>query len=157
MIENIRKGSRSTAGAHRQVNLGARWGTSTDMSKRDLADPEVIEAGNSPSGAFLVVALHRSGAEARFRFAISDVGRALVERILGTRPFDATPEAPYRYFYAGRGGVGVPMTHLLYVRIERGQEARTNAFESPADLVDALEWFRQLPSLAAAEHLLAPA
>lgn len=126
------------------------------MSNRDVADPEVIEAGDSPSGSFVVVALQRTGAEARFRFAISAAGRALVERILGTRPFDATPEAPYRYFYAGRGGFGSPMTHLLYVRIERGREQRTNTFESPADLVDALEWFRQLPSHAAAAHLLAP-
>jgi hypothetical protein len=126
------------------------------MSNRDIADPEVLQAGDSPTGSFIVVALQRAGAEARFRFAISAVGRALVEVILGTRPFDAMPEESYRYFYAGRGGFGSPMTHLLYVRIERGRESRTNTFESPADLVDALEWFRQLPSHAAASHLLAP-
>jgi hypothetical protein len=126
------------------------------MSTRDIADPEVLQAGDSPTGSFIVVALQRAGAEARFRFAISAVGRALVEVILGTRPFDAQPDESYRYFYAGRGGFGSPMTHLLYVRIERGRESRTKTFESPADLVDALEWFRQLPSHAAASHLLAP-
>ncbi|MBC7895292.1 MAG: hypothetical protein H7066_07750 [Cytophagaceae bacterium] len=123
------------------------------MSNRDLADPEVIQAGDSPSGAFVVVALQRAGAGARFRFAISAVGRDLVQRILGTRPFGEMPDVPHRYFYAGRGGHGSPITHVLYVRIERGRDQRTNEFESPADLVDALEWFRQLPSLAAAAHL----
>jgi hypothetical protein len=126
------------------------------MSKRDRADPEVVQAGDSPSGSFVVVGLERAGAEARFRFAISAMGRALVQRILGTHPFGAATDLPYRYFYAGRGGHGSPMTHVLYVRIERGPEARTNEFDSPADLVDALEWFRQLPSLAAAAHLQAP-
>ena len=127
------------------------------MRERDHADPEVIEAGDGPSGAFVVVGLERDGSDARFRFAISTMGRALVQRILGTHPFEATPGLPHRYFYAGRGGHGSPITHVLYVRIERGGEARTKEFDSPADLVEALEWFRQLPSHAAAAHLRAPA
>jgi hypothetical protein len=126
------------------------------MSARDRADPEVIETGDSPTGSFVMVALERAGAEARFRFAISALGRALVQRILGTHPFGAVSGTPYRYYYAGRGGHGSPLTHVLYVRIERGSDQRTNEFESPADLVDALEWFRQLPSLAAAAHLRVP-
>ena len=56
-----------------------------------------------------------------------------------------------------QGGYGAPITHLLYVRVERGRDARTIEFEAPADLVAALEWFRQLPSLAAAAHLRASA
>ena len=126
------------------------------MSARDHADPEVLDAGESPSGSFVLVSLERAGAHARFRFAISTVGRALVQRILGTHPFGAVSGIPYRYFYAGRGGHGSPITHVLYVRIERDGEQRTNEFESPADLVDALEWFRQLPSFAMAAHLQAP-
>ena len=127
------------------------------MADRDLADPEIIHAGDKPGGAFVEVGLARGGETGRFRFGISAAGRALVERILATRPFGATPELPYRYFYAGQGGYGAPpITHLLYVRIERGRDTRTLELESPGDLVAALEWFRQLPSLAAAAHLRVP-
>jgi hypothetical protein len=126
------------------------------MSDRDTADPELIQAGDSPTGPFAEVALERRGEVARFRFGISAAARALVQRILATRPFDTTPGLPYRYFYAGQGGYGAPITHLLYVRIERGPDARTIELECPADLVSALEWFRQLPSLAAASHLRTP-
>src|SRR4051812_34202065 len=126
-----------------------------DMRDRDPADPEILQAGETPTGAFVDVAVERGGAVERFRFEVSAAGRALVRRILGTRPFDATPDLPYRYFYAGQGGYGAPITHLLYVRIELGHDARTIEFESPADVVGALEWFRQLPSLAAAAHLRA--
>ena len=38
--------------------------------------------------------------------------------------FDAIAALPYRYFYAGHGGHGAPVTHLLYVRFERGRDAR---------------------------------
>jgi hypothetical protein len=127
------------------------------MTRRDPADPELLGAGDTPGGAYVEVALERGGAAARFRFGLSAAGRALAQRVLGTRPFGAPSEAPYRYFYAGRGGYGAPITHLLYVRVELAPAARTLDFESPADLVEALEWFRQLPSLAAAAHLRVPA
>jgi hypothetical protein len=126
------------------------------MTRRDPADPELVRAGDTPGGAYVEVALERGGAAARFRFGLSAAGRALAQRVLGTRPFGAAPGLPYRYFYAGRGGYGAPVTHLLYVRVELASDARTLDFESPADLVEALEWFRQLPSLAAAAHLRAP-
>jgi hypothetical protein len=127
------------------------------MTARDPADPELVLAGDTPGGAYVEVALERGGAVARFRFRISAAGRALAQRVLGTRPFGVPPGLSYRYFYAGRGGYGAPITHLLYVRVELARDARTLEFESPADLVEALEWFRQLPSLAAAAHLRAPA
>ena len=128
-----------------------------ELNDRDPADPEIIQAGDTPRGAFVEVAVHRGGEMGRFRFASSGAGRALIERILGTRPFDARVALPYRYFYAGQGGHGTPLKHLLYVRVERGRDERTIEFESPEDLVTALQWFRQLPSLMAAAHLRAPA
>ncbi len=128
-----------------------------ELNDRDPQDPEIIQAGETPRGAFAEVSVHRGGEVGRFRFAISAAGRALIERILGTRPFDANVVLPYRYFYAGKGGHGLPIKHLLYVRIERGRDERTVELESPEDLVTALQWFRQLPSLMAAAHLRAPA
>ena len=125
------------------------------MRDRDASDPEILLAGDTPTGAFVEVALERGAETGRFRFGVSAAGRALVERVLGTRPFDAMPGLPYRYFYAGQGGHGAPITHLLYVRIELGRDARTLEFESPPDVVGTREWFRQLPSLAAAAHLRA--
>jgi hypothetical protein len=132
-------------------------GSAMDMNDRDPADPEIIQAGDTPRGAFAEVTVDRGGEAGQFRFAISAAGRALIQRILETRPFDAMVALPYRYFYAGQGGHGTPLRHLLYVRIERGRDARTIEFESPEDLVTALQWFRQLPSLMAAAHLRAPA
>jgi hypothetical protein len=127
------------------------------MTDRDTADPEIIQTGDTAGGAFAEVALHRRGEDGRFRFGVSAAGRALVARVLDSRPFGAAPGAPYRYFYAGQGGHGMPLVHLLYVRVERAGEERTLEFDAPADLVAALEWFRQLPSLGGAEHLRAPA
>ena len=123
------------------------------LSKRDPMDPEILQAGDGPRGAFVEVAVDRGGEVGRFRFAISVPGRAVIQRVLGMRPFDASNTLPYRYFYAGQGGYGAPITHLLYVRIERGADMRTVEVESPEDLVTALQWFRQLPSLMAAAHL----
>jgi hypothetical protein len=126
-----------------------------DTNDRDTSDPEIIQTGETPRGAFVEVAVLREGEVGRFRFAISAAGRALIERVLGTRPFGAMAALPYRYFYAGHGGHGAPVTHLLYVRVERGRDERTIEFESPEDLVSALQWFRQIPSLAFAAHLRA--
>jgi hypothetical protein len=125
------------------------------MTDRDLADPELLHAGDKPGGAYVEVAVQRGGETGRFRFGISAAGRSLVQRILETRPFGPAAEHPYRYFYAGEGGYGAPITPLLYVRIERGRDTRTIELESPAELVAALEWFRRIPSLSAAAHLRA--
>ena len=127
------------------------------MTKRDPMDPEIIQAGETPRGPFVEVAVDRGGEEGRFRFAISDAARAVVDRMLNTRPFNTPADLPSRYFYAGKGGYGLPMIHLLYVRIEHGGETRTIELEAPAELVDALQWFRQLPSLMAAAALRVPA
>jgi hypothetical protein len=111
------------------------------MSDRDPLDPQIIKAGETPRGAFVEVAVSREGEIGRFRFRSSAAGRTL----------------PYRYFFAGHGGRGAPVTHILYVRIERGEEERTIEFDAPEDLVSNLQWFRQIPSLAFAGHLRAPA
>ncbi len=127
------------------------------LSKRDPMDPEIIQAGETPRGPYVEVAVDRGGEEGRFRFAVSGAARAVVDRMLGTRPFSTLAGSPYRYFYAGKGGYGLPMIHLLYVRIEHGAEMRTLEFEAPEELVNALQWFRQLPSLMAAAALRVPA
>ena len=127
------------------------------MSDRDSSDPEIVQAGETPRGPFVEVAVSRDGEIGRFRFRCSEAERTLVDRILGTRPFKATDALPHRYFYAGHGGRGAPVTHLLYVRIERGGEDRTIEFDAPEDLVSNLQWFRQIPSLAFAAQLRAPA
>ena len=128
-----------------------------DINARDLSDPEILQAGETPRGSFVEVAVARGGEVGSFRFAVSVAGRNVVEKILATHPFASASALPYRYFYAGQGGFGAPITHLLYVRIERGSEERTIELVAPEDLVTALQWFRQLPSLMAAAHLRAPA
>jgi hypothetical protein len=127
------------------------------MSDRDPSDPEIIQAGETPRGPFVEVAVNREGETGLFRFRSSPAGRTLVDHILETRPFKTAAAVPYRYFFAGHGGRGAPVTHLLYVRIERGTESRTIEFDAPEDLVSALQWFRQIPSLAFAAQLRAPA
>lgn len=127
------------------------------MSDRDPSDPEIIQSGETPRGPFVEVAISRGGEIGRFRFRSSAAGCKLVDHILGRRPFNATSPLPYRYFYAGHGGRGAPVTHLLYVRIESGTESRTIEFDAPEDLVSALQWFRQIPSLAFAAQLRVPA
>ena len=127
------------------------------MSARDTSDPEIVQAGETPRGPFVEVAVNREGETGLFRFRSSAAARTLVDRILATRPFKTTVALPYHYFYAGHGGRGAPVTHLLYVRIERGTEERTIEFDAPEDLVSNLQWFRQIPSLAFAAQLRAPA
>ena len=132
-----------------------------DPRDRDPMDPEIIQAGDTPRGAFVEVSVDRGGEAARFRCAISAAGRAVIQRILATQPFGATAGLPYRYFYAGQGSKGggpnTPPTHLVYVRVEGERKARTIEFESPEDVVSVLQWFRQIPSLEFAAHLRAPA
>ena len=127
------------------------------LSKRDPMDPEIIQTGETPRGPFVEVAVDRGGEEGRFRFAVSGAARAAIDRVLGTRPFNALAGSSHRYFYAGKGGYGLPLTHLLYVRIEHGVETRTIEVAAPEELVNALQWFRQLPSLMAAAALRVPA
>jgi len=90
------------------------------MRDRDPHAPEILRVGNEPAGDFAEVALTRGGEIGRFRFSVSTAGKAVVQRILATRPFDAMPGLTYRYFYAGQGGQGSPVRHLLYVRVEQG-------------------------------------
>ena len=128
------------------------------MRDSDPSAPEIVAAGEEPAGYFGEVTLRRDGAVGRFRFGVTPAGYTVLQRVLGTRPFDAMPGLPHRYVYAGHSGTfGDPVRHEVQVRIEVGANARSISFEAPADLVGALEWFRQLPALAAAEHLAAPA
>lgn len=126
------------------------------MRDRDPHAPEILRVGDEPAGDFAEVELTRGHEIGRFRFGVSTTGKAVVRRILTTRPFDAMPGLKYRYFYAGQGGRGSPPIHLLYVRVEQGHDARTLEFEAPADLVGVLEWFRGLSDLETAAHLRAP-
>src|SRR5689334_18579453 len=125
------------------------------MRDRDPHAPEILRVGNEPAGDFAEVALTRGGEIGRFRFSVSTAGKAVVQRILATRPFDAMPGLTYRYFYAGQGGQGSPVRHLLYVRVEQGHDVRTLEFEAPVVLVGVLEWFRGLRDLEADVHLRA--
>ena len=127
------------------------------MSARDTSDPEIVQAGETPRGPFVEVAVSREGETGRFRFRCSTAERTLVDRILATCPFKTTAELPCHFYYAGHGGRGAPVTHLLYVRIERGAEERTIEFDASEALVSNLQWFRQIPSLAFAAQLRAPA
>ena len=127
------------------------------QSKRDPMDPEIIQTGDTARGPFVEVAIDRGGEEGRFRFAVSAAARTVVDRMLATRPFNTLAGSPYHYYYAGKGGHGWPVTHLLYVRIEHGVEMRTIELDAPLELVDALQWFRQLPSLMMAAALRVPA
>ena len=120
-------------------------------------DPEIVQTGETPRGPFVEVAVRRGGEVGRFRFAASAAAQALIQRVLRTEPFKPAGTLPYQYFYAGHGGRGAPVTHLLYVRVERGSDDRTMEFDCPEDLVSALQWFRQIPSLTFAAHLRAPA
>jgi hypothetical protein len=127
------------------------------MRDPDPTAPEIVAAGEEPSGYFGEVRLQREGEAGRFRFGITSTGYAALQRVLATRPFDAMPGLSHRYVYAGHSAVlGEPVRHQLRVRVELGNDARTLDFDAPADLVGALEWFRRLPGLAAAEHLAAP-
>lgn len=126
------------------------------MTDRDTSDPEIVQSGETSRGPFIEVVVSREGENGRFRFRSSAAGRTLVDRIVATRPFKTTVALPYHYYYAGHGGRGAPVTHLLYVRIERGGEERTIEFDAPEDLVSNLQWFRQIPSLAFAAQLRAP-
>ena len=65
------------------------------------------------------------------------------------------PGLTYRDYYVGQGGRGAPLTHLLFVRVEQGRQARTIEFEAPPDLVGVLDWFRGLPDFEAATDLRA--
>jgi hypothetical protein len=127
------------------------------MSDRDTSDPEIVQAGETPRGPFVEVAVSREGETGRFRFRCSAAERTLVDRILTTHPFKTPTALPYHYYYAGHGGRGAPVIHLLYVRIECGTEERTIEFDASEALVSNLQWFRQIPSLAFAAQLRAPA
>jgi len=125
------------------------------MRDSDPSAPEIVAAGEEPAGHFGEILLRRDGAVGRFRFGVTPPGYAVLQRILGTRPFDAMPGLSHRYVYAGRSAIlGDPLRHQVQVRIEVGADARSLSFEAPAELVGALEWFRLLPALAAAEHLV---
>ena len=127
------------------------------MRDADPEAPEIVAAGEEPAGHFGEVALQRDGEMRRFRFAVTPAGLSVLRRVLATRPFDALPGLRFRYVYAGRSAVLTErVRHEIRVRIELGTDAQTREFDAPAELVGALEWFRQLPSLAAAEHLAAP-
>ena len=127
------------------------------MRDRDSSAPELLSAGQSREGMFAEVALERDGMSQRLRFGISAEALSVLRVILGSRPFDTMPGLHYRYFYAGQGGRGGDEgVHLLYVRVEQGQDARTLTFDAPRDLVGVLQWFQDLPTLSAAEHLVAP-
>jgi hypothetical protein len=125
------------------------------MRDPDPLAPEILETGHEPAGDFAEVALARGGDVQRFRFGVSAQGKSVLQRVLATRPFDTMSGLTYRYYYAGQGGRGDPVTHLLYVRVEQGRQAHTVEFEAPADLVGVLDWFRRLPDFEPAVHLRA--
>lgn len=121
--------------------------------------PEIIDAFKENELYFGVFAVEFNGVRKKFRFGVTRSGYLTLKRVLQLRPFDMMPGLIYKYFYAG-GSFRVLDTKTLElgdceigIRVEQGNKGKTVSLESPKELMQNLNWVKQLKDFSEAAHL----
>jgi hypothetical protein len=121
--------------------------------------PEIIDAFTENDQHFGVFAVEINGISKKFRFGVTRKGYVTLKKVLQLRPFDMMPGLSHRYYYAG-GTFRLVNTETLEladceiaIRVEQGKNGKTISLQSPKELMQNLNWVKQLKDFSETAHL----
>jgi hypothetical protein len=122
--------------------------------------PEIIDAIYRNERYFGIIAIEINSATKKFYFGVSQKSYWALKRILQLRPFDMMPGLKYRYFFAG-GSFRIINTETLElgdceitIRVEQSKNGKEISIPSPKELMQNLNWAKQMKDFSEAKHLL---
>ncbi len=129
------------------------------MRASHVGMPEIGDAFKDNEQYFGVFAVEIGSVIKKFHFGVTRQGYLTLKKVLQLRPFDMMPGLKHQYFYAG-GSFRLINTETLElgdceiaVRVEQGKNGRTISFEAPKELMQNLNWAKQLKDFSEAAHL----
>ena len=121
--------------------------------------PEIVDAFKDDEQHFGVFAVEIGGITKKFHFGVTRQGYLTLKKVLQLRPFDMMPGLKHQYFYAG-GSFRLLDTETLElgdceiaIRVEQGKNGKTVSLEAPKELMQNLNWAKQLKDFSETAHL----
>ena len=122
--------------------------------------PEIVDAFKDNEQHFGVFAVEINSVRKKFCFGVTRKGYLTLKKVLQLRPFDMMPGLKHQYFYAG-GSFRLLDTETLElgdceiaIRVEQGKNGKTVSLEAPKELMQNLNWAKQLKDFSETAHLL---
>ena len=121
--------------------------------------PEIIDAFKENEQHFGVFAVEINGVRKKFSFGVTRKGYTTLKKVLQLRPFDMMAGLKHQYFYSG-GSFRLLDTETLElgdceiaIRVEQGKNGKTVSLKAPKELMQNLNWAKQLKDFIEAAHL----
>ena len=121
--------------------------------------PEIVHAFKDNEQYFGVFAIEINGTKRKFRFGASYKGYLTLKKILQLRPFEIMPGLKHQYFFAGGSFrlVNIETRQLgdcqITIRVEQGKQGKEITMSSQKELMQHLNWAKQLKDFGEAAHL----
>ena len=121
--------------------------------------PEIVDAFKDNEQHFGVFAVEINGVRKQFCFGVTRQGYLTLKKVLQLRPFDMMPGLKHQYFYAGSSFRVLDKEKLelgdceIAIRVEQGKNGKTVSLESPKELMQNLNWAKQLKDFNETAHL----
>lgn len=121
--------------------------------------PEIIDAFKENEQHFGVFAIEINGVRKKFCFGVTRQGYLTLKKVLQLRPFEMMPELKHQYFFAGSTYRIVDRETLeladceIAIRVEQGKNCGTVSLEAPKELMQNLNWAKQLKDFSEISHL----
>lgn len=121
--------------------------------------PEIIDAFKENEQHFGIIAIEINGRTKKFRFGVSRQSYLTLKKILQLRPFDLMPGLKHNYFFAGGSFrlVNVETLELgnceITIRVEQNKNGKEITIPAPKELMQNLNWAKQMKDFNEATHL----
>ena len=131
----------------------------SEMRDNHEGMPEIVDAFKDDEQYFGVLAIEINGVSKKFRFGVSRQGYLTLKRVLQLRPFDMMPGLKHHYYFAGGSFrlVNVETLELgnceITIRVEQDKNGKEVSMPAPKELMQNLNWAKQMKDFSEAAHL----
>ncbi len=121
--------------------------------------PEIVDAFKESEQHIGVIAIEINGVTKKFRFGVTQKGYLTLKKVLQLRPFDMMPGLKHHYFFAGGSFrlVNIETLELgdceITIRVEQGKNGKEVSIPATKELMQNLNWVKQMKDFSEAAHL----
>lgn len=122
--------------------------------------PEIVDAFKEGEEYFGVFAVEIKGTAKKFRFGVTRLGYLTLKKALQICPFDMMPGLQHRYFYAGVSFRVLDVKTLelgnceITIRVEQGRNGKEVSVPAQKELMQNLNWAKEIRDFSEASHLI---
>jgi hypothetical protein len=121
--------------------------------------PEIVDAFKENEQHIGVITIEINGVTKKFRFGVTQKGYLTLKKVLQLRPFDMMPGLKHHYFFAGGSFrlVNIETLELgdceITIRVEQGKNGKEVSIPATKELMQNLNWAKQMKDFSEAAHL----